>query len=92
MKVDLKIQYKSETGENPILELESKHLTESMDGAEFEGMTGKEIRDLLKYDCDKNAKWGVFIFELPIEFQDCDNLIIYTPEYIQWLESKLEEL
>lgn len=92
MKIDPKIQYKSETGTSPFFELESKHLTESMSGLEFEGMTRKEIRDALKYDFRKNSHWGVFIMDLPEEYQECNDLKIHTPEYVEWLESRLEQL
>lgn len=89
MKIDPKIQYKSETGEPAVFELESKHLTESMSGEEFEGMNSREIVDALKYDYRKNAEWGVFVSNFPVEYQKCTDLIIYTPEYVQWLENKV---
>ena len=90
MKIDPKIIYKSETGESPIFELESKHLTESMEGREFDGMTASEIKDALSFDCRKNAHWGIFISDLPQEYQDSNDFKVYTPEYVQWLESRLE--
>ena len=92
MKIDPKIQYKSETGESPIFELESQHLTESLDGVGFEGMSGREIIDALQYDFKRNAHWGVFISDLPGEYQESNDLKIYTPEYVQWLESKVEAI
>ena len=92
MKIDTKIQYKSETGESPIFELESQHLTESLDGIVFEGMSGREIIDALQYDFKQNAHWGVFISDLPGEYQESKDLKIYTPEYVQWLESKVEAI
>lgn len=92
MKVDPKIQYKSETGMCPFFEKESEHLTGSFDSRAMEGLTGSEIRSMLDYDCKKNAKWGVFIMDLPEEYQECNDLKIYTPEYVEWLESRLEQL
>ena len=87
MKIDTKIQYKSETGESAVFELESKHLTESLSGEELEGMDGREIIDALKYD----YSWGVFISDLPDEYQKSNDLKIYTPEYVRWLEGKVED-
>ena len=89
MKIDPKYQYKSETGNNPFIEFETEHLTGSMDGSEFQDMNGKEIRDALDYDCKKNAKWGVYVENLPKEYQDIYDLKLPTPEYIEWLESKI---
>jgi hypothetical protein len=30
--------------------------------------------------------------DLPKEFNENDDLIIYTPEYVKWLEEKVEKL
>ena len=89
MKIDPKIQYKSETGNTPFFEKESEHLTGSLQGMDFEDMRASAIRSMLDYDCKKNAKWGVFIMDLPEEYQEKNNLKIFTPEYVEWLESKL---
>ena len=91
MKIDPKIQYKSETGNSAYIDFESSHLTESLDSMGFEGMSGDEIRSALDYDCKNNAGWGIFIKDIPVEFTENDCLIIPSPEYVEWLESKLSE-
>ena len=55
-------------------------------------MSSNEIMDALDFDCRDNAHWGVFIQDLPQEYQDNNDLKIFTPEYIEWLEEKLTEL
>lgn len=89
---DLKLMYKSDTGESAILNIESSHLTKSLEGIDFEGMSGLEMRDALNYDFKKNAKWGVFIESIPKDFVLNDDLNIVTPEYVKWLEDKLNSL
>jgi hypothetical protein len=60
-----------------------------MNGAEFEGMNAREIIDMLNYDCNKNAEWGVFIEELPELWHIENDLKIPTYEYIKWLEDQI---
>lgn len=90
--MDLHIRYKSETGYSPFFTLESEHLTQSLDGNEFQGMTSREIIDAIEYDFIVNAGWGIFISKLHNEFQDNDDLKIYSQEYVDWLESLVNAL
>lgn len=89
MKVDPKIQYKSETGNSAWFNIEAERLTQELDTDMMEGMTAKEIKSLINYDCKHNVKLGIFLDQIPTELQECENLIIHTPEYIEWLESKI---
>lgn len=89
MRIDLKIQYKSDTGKSPIFELESQRLTEELDSRIFEENTKREIIDMINYDSNYNAKWGVFMDQLPKEFQLNEDLIIPSADYVQWLEDKV---
>lgn len=83
----MKTKFKAETGQCAFIEIESDLLMLSLDGSEFEGMAGIEIRDSLKYDFYKNAGWGVFSNKLPEEYkQDNENIIIPSPDYVEWLE------
>ena len=84
------IKYKSETGKTAYNEIETKHLTRSMDGVEFIGMTGKEICDTLAFDYNNNANWGIFISELPNKYIFQGDVKIYSPEYVEWLENQIK--
>ena len=90
MKVDLKLQYKQSTGLSATIEIASEYLTMSMDGYEFDGMSGSEIRHFLDDDSIHNAKWGIFIDKLPREFTPHDDVALPTPEYVKWLEEQVE--
>ena len=91
MKIDPKIQYKSETGETPFLEIETRLLAEPMDALYCQSITKNEIIDCIKYD--HTAGWGVLVSCFPEEYKDeCEDLKICTPDYIKWLESKREEV
>lgn len=92
MKVDPKIQYKSETGKTAFFNVEAERLTQELDSVMMEGMSGEEIRSLIDYDCSHNVKLGIFLDQIPTELQECENLIIHSPEYVEWLESRLEQL
>jgi hypothetical protein len=88
----MKTKFKSETGQSAFIEIESDLLMLSLDGLEFEEMTGIEIRDALKYDFQKNAGWGVFSNKLPEEYkQDNEDVIIPSPDYVKWLEEIAEK-
>lgn len=88
----MKTKFKAETGQSAFIEIESDLLMLSLDGSEFEGMAGIEIRDSLKYDFHKNAGWGVFSNKLPEEYkQDNENIIIPSPDYVEWLEEIVEK-
>ena len=77
----MKTKYKAETGQSAYVEIESDLLMQSLDGLEFEGMTGIEIRDALRYDFNNNAGWGVFLNKLPEEYkQDNENVLIPSPD------------
>lgn len=89
MKIDPKFQYKSETGNSAFLNVEAERLTQELDSEMMQGMTAKEIRNLIDYDCSHNVKLGIFLDQIPTEYQECENLILVTPEYIEWLESKI---
>jgi hypothetical protein len=90
---DLQIQYKQDTGKSSHIVVESEHLTKSLKGVQFDGMTSREIISALEYDFKRNASWGVFIKDLPSEFISPGNdLIAYSFEYVQWLEDKIKEL
>lgn len=91
MKTDLELAYKAETGNSAFIEKESKHLTESIDATMLSDMSKSEIIDLIKYDYDKTSSWGLFISELPKEYRDGNDLKIYDPEYVQWLENKIKQ-
>lgn len=65
MKIDPKIQYKSETGKSAYFEAEADRHTLELDSVMLEGMTGKEIRSLIDYDCKHNVKLGVFLDVFP---------------------------
>ena len=58
----------------------------------LDGMRASEILDLIDYDCKHNVKLGVFFDKLPSYCQFEDNLIIYSPDYVKWLEDKVEQL
>ena len=88
----MKTKFKADTGQCAFIEIESNLLIPSIDGSEFEGMTGIEIRDSLKYDFNKYAAWGVFSNKLPEEYkQDNENIIIPSPNYVEWLEEIAEK-
>jgi hypothetical protein len=88
----MKSKYKADTGQSAFIEIESDLLMTSLDGSEFEGMTGAEIRDALRYDFNKNAGWGIFTNKLPIEYkQDNEDVKIYSPDYVKWLEKIAEK-
>jgi len=88
----MKAKFKAETGQSAFLEIESDLLMLSLDGSEFEGMAGIEIRDSLKHDFNKYAGWGVFSNKLPEEYkQDNENIIIPSPDYVEWLEEIAEK-
>jgi len=56
MKIDPKIQYKSETGNSAYLSIESERLTQELDARIMEKNTKREIIDMIDYDCKHNAK------------------------------------
>jgi hypothetical protein len=89
MTTNIKMKYKAETGNSPYFEKETDHITKSLSGFEFQGMLASEIISALDYDLNHNAGWGVFISDFPKEYLVNDDLKIYTPEYVQWLEEKL---
>lgn len=89
MKIDPKLQYKSETGLTPYFNVEAERLTQEFDTGMMEGLTAKEIKSLIDYDCSHNVKLGVFLDQIPTEYQECENLIVFTPEYVEWLESRI---
>lgn len=88
----MELKYKAETGLSAYLDIETEMLTKMFDSVMMEGMSGDEIRKLIDYDCEHNAKWGIFIYQLPDKFQDSCNVTMYTTEYVEWLENELERL
>lgn len=92
MNTKLQQQYKADTGNSCFQFIESSHLTRSMSGVEFDGMTAKEIKSHLDYDVSKNAKWGLFVDQLPDEYQMNEDIFLITPQYVEWLEEKVIEL
>ena len=88
----MKTKFKAETGQSAFIEIESDLLMLSLDGSEFEEMTGIEIRDSLKYDFQKNAGWGIFTNNLPNEYkQENEDVLIPSPDYVKWLEEVAEK-
>lgn len=88
----MKSKFKAETGQSAFIEIESDLLMLSLDGLEFEGMTGEEIRDALRYDFNKNAGWGIFSNKLSNEYkQENEDVIIPSPDYVKWLEEIAEK-
>lgn len=89
---DLKMQYKADTGYSAYFEKGSEHLTHSIDPFPFKEMTAKEIISALEYDTKHNAKWGVFMEDIPDAYLDGLDLKLITPGYVEWLENKIHEL
>ena len=89
----IELKYKAETGCDTCLSIETSLLTQAFDGVMFEGMSKREIIEAMDYDTEHNAKWGVFIDQIPKEIQGEDNdVYIHAPEYVEWLENELERL
>jgi len=89
MSIDTKIQYKSETGNLSFISIESERLTQELDARIMEENIKCEIIDLIDYDSRYNAKWGIFMDQLPIEYKENEDLKIPSPEYVKWLEEKV---
>ena len=89
---ETELKYKAETGCSPFFEIETELLTKALDSGMMEGMSGREICELIDYDCEHNANWGIFLSQVPDKYQECDNINFYTPEYVEWLENKVEQL
>lgn len=92
MNKDTERMYKAETGNTAIIEIESDYLIPQLDYRVLQENTKDEIIDILKYDSDHNADWGIFTKDIPDGYLDNSDLVIPTPEYVAWLESKLLEL
>jgi len=92
MTPDPQIQYKSETGNLAFISVESQRLTQEYDARVMEDMTTREIIDLIDYVSRHNAKWGIFMDQLPNGFQKNEDLVIPSPEYVKWLENKVESI
>lgn len=90
MKIDPKIEYKSETGNSAFIEIESELLIPWIDGRTLEEMRSSEIISMLKYDNKHNSKPGVFIEDIPKDYLNDEDVKIYDPEYVKWLESKVQ--
>ena len=88
----IELKYKAETGCDPFFEIETDWITKSFDSVAMEGMSGDGIRELIDYDCEHNAGWGIFLNQVPEKYQECDNVNFYTPEYVEWLENEVERL
>lgn len=87
------MQYKADTGNSAQLTgIESILMVETIDTVQLEGMTGKEIIELLEYDNLKNISWSIRIKDLPKEYIQEDDLHLINPDYINWLETQLETL
>ena len=86
------LRYKAETGFDASKWIETELLTKTVDSVMFEGMTGKEIREVIDYDITNNAGWGIFINQLPVEYSDGDDVSIPSIEYVKWLENEVERL
>lgn len=89
MNTNLKSRYKADTGESAYLNIESSPVTTGIDYIIFRNMSKSQIISALEYDLNHNTKWGIHIEQLPTEFHDGDDLSIYTPEYVRWLEDQL---
>ena len=89
----IEMQYKADTGNSSHLKgIESDLMIKTIDIVILEGMTGKEIIDLLKYDNIHNMSWCIEMNQIPDEYKEENDLHLINPEYVKWLEEKVMEL
>jgi len=89
----VEMMYKADTGNSAHLTgIEARLMVEPLDVVMLEGLTDKEICELIQYDNKNNMVWCVGIKEIPQEFTDGDDLYLINPDYIKWLEEKVESL
>lgn len=92
MSTNFKLRYKADTGESPYLSIESQSIIGELDPRIFEDYSKPEIIELLDYDLRYNSKWGIYVDQLPNEYNDGEDVSIYSPEYVRWLEDQLTVL
>lgn len=86
----IQMRYKADTGNSPILVLDSNWLVDVIDDDNLKRKSASEIRIELQ---SQEPIWAIDIEDLPIEYNSGDNESrIPTPEYVQWLEEKVIEL
>lgn len=90
---DPKIEYKRDSGKDYFIEIEAGNLSKSINGDMFLDCSEEEIIDTLNFNFRKKSFNGVFLKDLPNDFQNLSgDFKFYSPEYVKWLESKYEEL
>lgn len=84
---DSEIKFKSDTGLSPMVKIETTSMIEDIDTYPLQELkTAKEVIDIIEL-CDYD--WSVKIDDLPEEYVEFDDVKIYRPVYIKWLEEQL---
>ena len=85
---ELKIEYKSDTGLSAFIELKSLPMTEIIDTYPLQDCdTVKEVINLIDWlDYDL----AIPIDNVPEKYNVNEDILIYRPEYVEWLEEKLK--
>ena len=85
---ELKIEYKSDTGLSAFVEIGSLAMIEDIDTYPLQECdTVEDVIDLIDL-CD--YEWAVLMDNIPDKYNDNNDLKIYRPEYVEWLEEKLK--
>jgi len=83
------LKYKRETGNCHYMHIEPRIVVDAIDIRLFDGWTYKDIVNAIDSEI---PSWGILIEELPREYDDNTDVFLPTPEYIEWLESQIEQL
>ena len=91
MKTDPRIEFKSQTGSASHCTADIYHMVEEYDTYVFkyEEFDANQIIDMINSETPDLA---VKIEDVPYEKNTEMQLVLPTPEYVQWLEEKVKEL
>lgn len=82
-------KYKSETGNTPFLKIDSVLMTKNLDTYPLQECdTAEEVIEIINL-CDN--KRTIPIESIPKQYLDGSNLKIYSPEYVGWLQEKINQ-
>lgn len=89
---ELKMQYKADTGNSAYLtRIESKLMIETVDTVVLEDMTDKEIIEFLEYANLYQMTWSIEMNQIHDEYKQGNDLHLINPDYIKWLEDKINK-